>query len=167
MFLPIRTAPKAVFPADRLPDVLQILKSLVKAGREDLYFNNDPIDESDPADHPNARKWKNHAQHRAIAPEKGDDVSVKICARIEHWNQKAPRSFSFGAPHHELLACVCNIKADQFKLYNGRWTAVQGLQGKSWGGDRAPQLQGLIQYNVQVRVEVEFVEEKEGVEEKE
>jgi hypothetical protein len=147
----------STFPTDRLADILKIVDDLVKRHRSDFEFDNNPVDASDLADYPDARKWKVFAERKANISAAGDDMSVKIFLRIKKHDKQAPRGLDVGNSREALLASLHQITAQKYRCYKGLWSASTEFQTTCVGGDRAPQLREERKYDVEAMIEVKFL----------
>ncbi|OAG11356.1 uncharacterized protein CC84DRAFT_1170272 [Paraphaeosphaeria sporulosa] len=135
------------FPADRLPAVKHCIEYLLRNCRSDIIFDHKPVDEHDDPDEPDARKWKDFAEHQATAPETGDDVTVKLYARLKKHDKQAPFRLDIG-----------RSQANNYKLFNGTWSASEDIRSLGCYGDRAPELRERREYAVQIKIDVVFVD---------
>ncbi|KAL5449388.1 hypothetical protein PMIN06_006884 [Paraphaeosphaeria minitans] len=129
------------YPAHRHPDVLKRIDHLMKHSSANFTLDNSPVPEEELPDEPDSRRWKIYGEYKAVAPDEGDDISVKVSMRNQVYDKWSPTNLDVGSMRAALLGWLRRVGMDKYSYYAGEWVAYQDVVIGKYGGDRAPQFQ--------------------------
>ncbi|KAL5393736.1 hypothetical protein PMIN02_005603 [Paraphaeosphaeria minitans] len=145
------------YPAHRHPDVLKRIDHLMKHSSANFTLDNSPVPEEELPDEPDSRRWKIYGEYKAVAPDEGDDISVKVSMRNQVYDKWSPTNLNVGSMRAALLGWLRRVGMDKYSYYAGEWVAYQDVVIGKYGGDRAPQFQEWSDHIVGIKIEVAFL----------
>ncbi|KAF9733001.1 hypothetical protein PMIN01_08683 [Paraphaeosphaeria minitans] len=101
------------YPAHRHPDVLKRIDHLMKHSSANFTLDNSPVPEEELPDEPDSRRWKIYGEYKAVAPDEGDDISVKVSMRNQVYDKWSPTNLDVGSMRAALLGWLRRNEEDE------------------------------------------------------